>query len=188
MARNAPLIIALSAALATLPGTASMQSAVAAASSTDTGFTGVPGPRRAHRAGPMLTVFLHAAHQLNLSADQKQGIRGLLDRARAQRRAQGPFPDWAALADPGDPGHAAAVQAAQARLSARIEADSELEGRIYDLLTPQQKAQLPQVLASMRARWQQRRAAWDARQADPGASGGSGTPDAPVSPVAPSQP
>ena len=42
---------------------------------------------------------------------------------------------------------------------------SEIQGQIYNVLTAQQKAQLPTVLASMKAQAAQRRAAWEQKHA-----------------------
>jgi Spy/CpxP family protein refolding chaperone len=53
------------------------------------------------------------------------------------------------LANPGDPGHQAAVQAAKARAAERIDHFSEVQQQVYALLTPAQQAKLPQVLAEV---------------------------------------
>ena len=59
-----------------------------------------------------------------------------------------------ALANPGDPNYATALQSAKTFASTRIQQESELQGQIYNVLTAQQKAQLPTVLASMKAQAQ----------------------------------
>ena len=46
-----------------------------------------------------------------------------------------------------------------------------LQAQIYDVLTPAQKQQLPQVLASIKAQMQARRATWQQQH-----SGATGTP------------
>ena len=69
------------------------------------------------------------------------------------------------LANPGDPNYATALQSAKTLASTRIQNQSELQGQIYNVLTAQQKAQLPTVLASMKAQAAQRRAAWEQKHA-----------------------
>ena len=64
-----------------------------------------------------------------------------------------------ALGDPGDPKHAEAVAAAKERAAARIDAVVTLQNQVYAVLTPEQKARLPGILADMQARIAQRRAA-----------------------------
>jgi len=116
-------------------------------------------------AGPV-GVLLRAAHQLNLSADQKQSIKTLLMQARsAQRAAAGTGPDMTVLGNPGDANYASAMQGLQSRASNRIQAQSELASSIYNVLTPEQKQQLPTVLANLKAQAQARRAAWQAKHA-----------------------
>ena len=63
------------------------------------------------------------------------------------------------LANPGDPNYATALQNAKTRAADRLQAESQVQAQIYDVLTAQQKAQLPTVLASMKAQAEARRAA-----------------------------
>jgi len=123
-----------------------------------------PGGRHwHHRGGGMLVgVMLHAAHQLNLTADQQATIKGILSNARAQHQGQAATAavDLAALANPGDPNYATALQNAKAAAASRFQNEVELQGQIYNVLTADQKAKLPQVLADMKSKREQRRAAW----------------------------
>ena len=73
------------------------------------------------------------------------------------------------LANPGDPNYATALQTAKTKFEARMQSESELQGQIYNVLTPAQKAQLPTVLASMKAQAQARRAQWQAQHPAPAA-------------------
>ena len=112
---------------------------------------------------------LRATKQLNLTADQQASIKTILTTARAQAKAahasgQGPV-DMAVLANPGDPNYATALQSAKTLAATRIQNESELQSQIYNVLTAQQKAQLPTVLATMKAQAQQRRAVWEQRHA-----------------------
>jgi Spy/CpxP family protein refolding chaperone len=108
-------------------------------------------------------TLLRATRQLNLTADQKQSIKTLLSQARSQLRSSSGAPDMTVTGNPGDANFASAVQALQSRASSRIEQESELASSIYNVLTPEQKQQLPTVLASIKAKAAQRRAAWQAQ-------------------------
>jgi Spy/CpxP family protein refolding chaperone len=119
----------------------------------------------------MLGMTLRAGRQLNLTPDQQQSIKSLLATARAQRRAATSTVDPAVLGNPGDPNYASAVQAAKAVAANRIDTEMALQAQIYDVLTPAQKQQLPQVLASIKAQMQARRATWQQQH-----SGATGTP------------
>jgi Spy/CpxP family protein refolding chaperone len=128
-------------------------------------------PARPHwhaRGSGMLGMTLRAGRELNLTPDQQQSIKSLLANARAQRRGAASAVDPAVLGNPGDPNYASAVQAAKAAAANRIDAEMALQAQVYDVLTPAQKQQLPQVLASIKAQMQARRATWH--------SGATGTP------------
>lgn len=104
---------------------------------------------------------LHVLGQLNLNEAQKQQVRAITSNARAQWRSQAGLnsADLVALGNPGDPKHAGAVAAAQARASQRIQNWSEVQQQIYAVLTPAQQAQLPQLLTEMGSRHMGRHAA-----------------------------
>lgn len=128
-----------------------------------------------HRGGMMLAMTLRATRQLNLTADQQASIKSILANARAQMQAahasgQAPV-DMAVLANPGDPNYATAVQSAKTLAANRIQTESEVQGQIYNVLTAEQKAQLPTVLASMKAEAAQRRANWEQKHAGPSSAG-----------------
>ncbi|HEY6925120.1 MAG TPA: Spy/CpxP family protein refolding chaperone [Steroidobacteraceae bacterium] len=122
-----------------------------------------------HHGGMLLGMTLRATRQLNLTADQKASIKSILENARAQMKAahasgQAPV-DMVVLGNPGDPNYATALQSAKTLAANRIQTESELQGQIYNVLTAEQKAQLPTVLASMKAQAAQRRANWEQRHA-----------------------
>jgi Spy/CpxP family protein refolding chaperone len=75
------------------------------------------------------------------------------------------------LANPGDPNYAAAVQNAKTAAANRLQSEVELQGQIYNVLTADQKTKLPQVLADMKSKAEQRRAAWAQRHTETGATG-----------------
>lgn len=110
---------------------------------------------------------LRATRQLDLTAEQQAAIKDIIGAARAQHQAAaGSAPvDLITLANPGDPNYATALQNAKAAAAARLQNQVELQGRIYNVLTAEQKAKLPQVLAGMKSKAEQRRADWQQHKA-----------------------
>jgi len=106
-----------------------------------------------HDRGPE-SGMLQVLHELNLSEAQKLQIHTITSNARAQWRSQSgsELADLPALANPADPNHAAAVQAAQARAAQHIQNLSEIEQQVYAVLSPAQQAQLPQLLAELQGK------------------------------------
>jgi len=124
----------------------------------------------------LVGVMLRATRQLNLTADQEASIKSILSNARAQRQADGgtaPI-DMMTLANPGDPNYATALQNAKAAAAARLQNEVQVQGQIYNVLTADQKAKLPQVLADMKTRFEARRAAWQ-QEHGAAASGAAGS-------------
>lgn len=109
------------------------------------------------RARPV-RQFFHALKQLNLSDDQKQQIKTLVSAERQAAKSQAAA-DLSALANPADPNYASALQGVKDRMATRIQHWSDVQMQIFNVLTPEQKVQLPQVLSAMQARSAQRRAA-----------------------------
>jgi len=130
-----------------------------------------------HRHGGMLVgVMLRATHQLNLTSEQQATIKGILSAARAQHEsADGTASfDVMTLANPGDPNYATALQNAKAAAATRLQNQVELQSQIYNVLTADQKAKLPQVLADMKSKAEARRAAWQ-QQHGAAATGAAGS-------------
>ena len=130
-----------------------------------------------HRGGGMLVgVMLHATKQLNLTAEQQASIKSILSTARAQHKAAAGTAsvDLMTLANPGDPNYAAALQNAKAAAATRLQNEVEVQSQIYNVLTSDQKAKLPQVLADMKSKFEARRAAWQ-QQHGAASSGAAGS-------------
>lgn len=170
--RNVGLLVA---AIASIGAAASIANAQTTAAGTTTTTTTAPkGGHKwhGHRGGGMLLgLTLRATKQLNLTTEQQASIKTILSNAHAQAKAAhaaGAPVDMAVLGNPGDPNYATALQSAKTFASSRIQTESELQGQIYNVLTAQQKAQLPTVLASIKAQAAQRRAEWEQKH-------GSGT-------------
>jgi Spy/CpxP family protein refolding chaperone len=108
-----------------------------------------------HRGGMMGGMLMHSLHQLNLTDAQKQSVHGIMANARTQFQAQrqsGGAPNFAALSNPGDPNHAAALQDLQSRMTARIQARDQVQQQIYGVLTADQKTQLASIIAAKQAK------------------------------------
>jgi Spy/CpxP family protein refolding chaperone len=111
-----------------------------------------------HHRGEAGGFMMHTLHQLNLTDAQKQSVHSILGAARAQFKAQrqsAGAPNFAALANPGDPNHAAALQDLQSRVVARIQARDQVQQQIYGVLTPDQKNQLASIVAARQAKMAQ---------------------------------
>jgi Spy/CpxP family protein refolding chaperone len=171
--RNVGLLVLAIASIGTAAGIASAQSTAPTTSSVTTS-TATTAPATGHgwhrhRGGFLLGATLRATKQLNLTADQQASIKQILTTARAQAkaaRASGQAPvDVIVLGNPGDPNYAAALQSAKTLAANRIQSESEIQGQIYNVLTAQQKAQLPTILASIKAEAAQRRANWEQKHA-----------------------
>lgn len=115
-----------------------------------------------HGGGMLVGVMLRATRQLNLTSDQEASIEGILSSARAQHQAAAGSAsvDMLTLANPGDPNYATALQNAKAAAATHLQNQVELQSQIYNVLTADQKARLPQVLADMKTKFEARRAAW----------------------------
>lgn len=173
--RNVRLLVLAIAGIAAggAVGSASAQTPAPTAATTTAPPMGHKWHR--HHGGMLLGMTLRATRQLNLTEDQKASIKSILANARAQMKAahasgQAPV-DMAVLANPGDPNYATALQSAKTLAANRIQTESELQGQIYNVLTAEQKAQLPAVLASMKAEAAQRRAEWEQKHAGSSSAG-----------------
>lgn len=146
---------------------------------------GPGGPRGWHHGGPMGRHrgfghdrgmmmdrgFLAALRELKLTPVQREQMRTIMfnareavrmERANAQQSgaAEHRREDFAVLSNPGDPNYARAVQQLKSRLSDRVQQAitraSETEQKLYNVLTAEQKAQLPKALSDLQARHEQR--------------------------------
>ena len=161
--RNVGLLVV---AIASLGGTAGIAYAQSTTSSSTTTTTTAPAHHGKwhHRGGGLLGMTLRATKQLNLTTDQQASIKQILTTARAQAKAThaaGPAVDMTVLANPGDANYATALQSAKTQAATRLQNESEIQAQVYNVLTAEQKAQLPTVLASLKAQAAQRRATWE---------------------------
>jgi Spy/CpxP family protein refolding chaperone len=167
--RNVGLLVLAVAGVGIAAGSANAQTTTPSTTTTTTAPAGGGHMGRHHGGGMLLGMTLRATKQLNLTTEQQASIKTILTTARAQAkaaRAAGQAPiDVTVLGNPGDANYATALQSAKTLAANRIQKESELQGQIYNVLTAEQKAQLPTVLASMKAEMAQRRAVWEQRHA-----------------------
>ena len=144
--------------LATLLGATGAAFAAETDTTAAAAATTAPGAVHMHhfghaRGGLLLGSLLRATRQLNLTDVQKSSIKSLLVSAHQAQGASGESrPDITVLGNPGHPDYASAVQNAKTLASARVDRESALARQIYEVLTPEQQAQLPNVLAGMKTR------------------------------------
>jgi Spy/CpxP family protein refolding chaperone len=168
--RNVGLLVLAMASIGTAAGVASAQTTTPSTTTTTTAPATGHKWHGHHHGGFMLGMTLRATKQLNLTADQQASIKTILTTARAQAKAAHAAAgtstvDMSVLANPGDANYATALQTAKTASATRIQNESEIQGQIYNVLTAAQKAQLPTVLASMKAQAAARRAAWEQKHA-----------------------
>lgn len=99
--------------------------------------------------------------QLDLSAQQQQSIKavfqGNADKRKALRDQQRANRQALATTMPDDANYPALI-AAQKQLAAdAIQQMSDTQTQIYAVLTPEQRAKVPEILAERKAKWEQRR-------------------------------
>ncbi len=133
------------------------------------------------RGGPMgrmgmMDPFMHALHQLDLTAQQRDKVREIMDAAHksheGEMRSMGE--NLTVIGNPGDPGYAAAIQAAKDKAAGMIQHHSDLDKQIYAQLTAEQKARLPKLLAEMKAKHDERKEQWRTTSPDHVHDGGPG--------------
>jgi len=111
-----------------------------------------------HRGGSALMSTLK---QLDLTAQQQQSVRSVFQSNADQRKALGQQrrANREALAStmPDDPKYPALIEERKQLAAQSIQQSSDTESQIYALLTTEQKAKVPQLLAERKARWEERR-------------------------------
>ncbi|MBB6095298.1 Spy/CpxP family protein refolding chaperone [Povalibacter uvarum] len=112
---------------------------------------------RGHDAMPMMG----ALKQLDLTAQQQQSVRAVLDSNAQQRKAlrerERSNRDSLAGTMPDDPNYPGLIATKKQLAAEAIQQASDTQTQVFALLTPEQKAKVPQVLAERKARWEQRR-------------------------------
>ena len=144
---------------------ASLATAVYAASPPPDG-TAPPahGEWRHGREHHRVDLLMHALKQVNITDQQKQSVRGILQSAKPQFEAlMGQIRDnerTLITLGPDDPNYAATLATAKTLAANMVQQRSDVRVQIYSVLTPKQKAELPQVFANMKAKADQKRQEW----------------------------
>jgi len=132
--------------------------AVQAATSSDATPPAAHGHWHHHGPGAR---FMHVLKQLNLSAEQKTQIKGILTAAKPQfqglRESMRSNHEALAAAAPTDAGYPALLATEKANAAKRIEEMSAVKTQIYAVLSAEQIKQIPQIIAADKAKWQERR-------------------------------
>jgi periplasmic protein CpxP/Spy len=105
--------------------------------------------------------------KLELTAAQRESIRAILDASKTQRQSlreqHREVTQASASTLPDDPNYTALVEKRKQLASEAIQQRSELNAQVYAVLTPEQKAQVPQLIKDAKANMKQRRHARRAR-------------------------
>ena len=114
-------------------------------------------------------------HKLNLSADQKAQIKALMQSQKSEfeslRSAAQANRQALATTPPTDPGYPALIQTAQQNAAKRIELMSQTWKQVYEsVLTQEQRAQIPGIVAAAQAKRRARIEAWKSQHAAPATS------------------
>ena len=134
-----------------------------AQSSTSPAMAAAGAPNGWHRhAGGAGGELRHVLHQLNLTADQKTQVQGILAQAKPQLQTltSTSRSDRLSLAKaaPTDPSYPSLLAAVKADATARIQQGADIRQQIYAVLTPAQQAQIPQIIDTQQAKWETRKA------------------------------
>lgn len=115
------------------------------------------GQMHRHGGAPLMGTL----KQLDLTAEQKQSVQSIFEGNAPQRQAlrDQQRSNRAALAStmPDDPNYPELIATQKKLATDTIQQASDTQTQIYALLTPEQKARVPQLLAERKARWEQRR-------------------------------
>jgi Spy/CpxP family protein refolding chaperone len=110
--------------------------------------------------------FHHVLRQLNLTPEQKTQIKSIFEQAKPDLQAKfaAARANHEALLStaPTDANYPALLQTEKVNAAARVQAMSDMKEQIYAVLTPEQQAKVPQILAADKAARQARIAAWRA--------------------------
>jgi Spy/CpxP family protein refolding chaperone len=122
--------------------------------------------------GPMWRhPFWHILRQLDLTTEQKTKVESIDGAARPQMEslAKSTRENMVQLmsTSPQDPGYAALEENAKSNALAHIKLISDTQTQIYAVLTPEQQAKIPAIVAAEKAKWEAARQKRQSRQAAP---------------------
>ena len=116
------------------------------------------GPMHRHGGAPLMATL----KQLDLTAEQKQSVQAIYESTAEQRKAlrEQRRANRESLAStlPDDANYPGLIATQKQLAVDAIQQSSDLQTQIFAVLTPEQKAQVPQLMAERKARLDQRRA------------------------------
>jgi Spy/CpxP family protein refolding chaperone len=114
-----------------------------------------------HRPGAAMHALLR---HLDLTADQKGRIEAIHSaakpRAEALREASRANRDALATTPPTDPAYAGLIDQSKANAATAIQMRSDVWTQVYAVLTPEQRAKVPALMAAARAKHKARAEEW----------------------------
>jgi len=146
-------------------------SSVALAQTPPASSAGTPSPARYHywHEHP----FMRVLHQLNLTDDQKKQIHSIYEGARPQMESLGKSTrsnmEQLMTTTPGDATYSALVESAKSNAVAHIKLITDTQAQIYAVLTPEQQAKIPAIIAAEKAKREAARQKWQAAHEQPAA-------------------
>lgn len=151
------LIVPVLCATAALSGAVAYAQAPAMAGNDAAAPAGWHGHGHGHE-------FMHVLKQLNLTAEQRTQIKSIFESAKPQLKATHDSMranhDALLAAAPTDANYPALLATEKNNAAARVQAMSDLKSQIYAVLTPEQQAKIPGILAQDRAAHDAQKAAW----------------------------
>jgi Spy/CpxP family protein refolding chaperone len=140
--------------------------AYAQTTTTAPATTNAAGAHEWHHHGHHGGMFF-VLHKLNLTAEQKTQIKSIIagEKSQFESLRTGSKANRTALSTtpPTDPGYPALIQTAQTNAATRIKLESETWSAIYgNVLTKQQQAAIPGIVAAAQQAREARVAAWKA--------------------------
>lgn len=156
--------------------------ALLAALMTCTGLTAAYAKDSAHERGGKHAARMHMmgfggepplarlVQKLDLSEEQRQSVRSLLESAKAERKSlheqlRANF-EASRTTLPDDPSYAAMIEKRKQLAAESIQQRSDLNVQIYALLTPEQKAKIPALIEEMKSHAKERGAMRHRRDTD----------------------
>ena len=128
--------------------------------------TAVPRGHGGHRHGGFRQVLA----QLNLTPEQQTQVKAILAQTKPQFRAlmasgRANREALATTAPTDHPAYDSLLATAKVNAASRAQLRSDVWSQVYAVLTPQQQAQVPGIVATQKAARDARRAAWQAQHA-----------------------
>jgi Spy/CpxP family protein refolding chaperone len=114
---------------------------------------------------------MRVLHQLNLTADQKTLIHSIFEGTRPQMESLGESTrenmEQLMTTPPGDAAYSALVESAKSNAVAHIKLITDTQAQVYAVLTPEQQAKIPAIVAAEKAKREAAKQKWQAAHEQP---------------------